>query len=487
GKSHLNKPICIPEKGSTLRYISAFGIKIIHNMDLDSLKYAELQRLAKEVGMKANMKAEKLLKALKEHFSKQQQHTSENGNDVADAHDDAVPPVDAQSAHTATFVTERRGKGRTAKRKINDSPPVTAQTEEKPAQEESRRGSKRRKVSSAKNTQTLIPPEISTKEDTVEKALESGETNPDSEDASTEPSVKGAGRRTVGKIPRHEGLMKRRPTLRPTTPNFKKLHEAHFKKLESIDSYVQRKNKQMEVIRNSVKELKTLSEKTLKKSDETKALTKAPSSRASLFSPGVQEKKPVPERRRLTQQTASKSALKDSTTFRPTVLTTNKINVRFSKATHDNEYKRSLVKTPARMSPLVPLTSTPGRKSDVHTKPELNKSVNTINKTPGVTPFVFDGNNSMSVTPGTTNKNKFDLKASLSRPLTYKPHKGKLKAFGAAQENTELNKSQTVPSHQKNYKQHQVQTREERRAKQTVDRKQKKENMLGARRGLVMA
>lgn len=46
-------------------------------------------------------------------------------------------------------------------------------------------------MSSAKNTQTLIPPEISTKEDTVEKALESGETNPDSEDASTESSVKG--------------------------------------------------------------------------------------------------------------------------------------------------------------------------------------------------------------------------------------------------------------------------------------------------------
>ncbi|KAG1950311.1 nucleolar and spindle-associated protein 1 [Pimephales promelas] len=457
-------------------------------MDLDSLKYVELQRLAKEVGMKANIKAEKLLKALKEHFSKQQQQqTSENGNDVANAHDDdAVPPVDAQSAHTATFVTERRAKGRTAKRKLSDFPPVTAQTEEKQAQEQSRTSSKRRKVSSAKDTQTLIPPEISTKEDTVEKALESGETNPDSEDASTKPSVEGVGRRTVGKIPRHEGLMKRKPPLRPTTPNFKKLHEAHFKKLESIDSYVERKNKQMEVIRNSVKELKTLSEKTLKKSVETKAQTKVPPSRASLFSPGVQEKKPMPERRRLTQQTASKSALKDSATFRPTVLTTNKINVRFSQATHDNEYKRSLVKTPARMSPLVPLTSTPGRKSDVHTKPELNKSVNTINKTPGVTPFVFNGNNSMSVTPGTTNKNTFDLKASLSRPLTYKPHKGKLKPFGA-QENTELNKSQTVPSHQKNYKQHQVQTREERRAKHTVDRKQKKENMLGARRGLVMA
>ncbi|KAK9964285.1 hypothetical protein ABG768_005475 [Culter alburnus] len=458
-------------------------------MDLDSLKYAELQRLAKEVGMKANMKAEKLLKALKEHFSKRQQQTSENGNDaaIADAHD-ALPPVDEQSTHTAMFVTERRGKGRTAKRKLSDSTPVTAQTEEKQAQEESQRGSKRRKVSSAKLSSSLIPPEISTKKDAVEKALESGEPKPDSEDAPTEQSVKGVGRRTVGKIPRHEGLMKRKPTLRPTTPNFKKLHEAHFKKLESIDSYVQRKNKQMEVLRNSVKELKTLSEKTLMKSVETKAQTKVPASRVSLFSPEVQEKKPVAERRRLTQQSSSKSALKDSSTFKPTVLTTNKINVRFTQATQDNEYKRSLVKTPARMSPLVPLTSTPGRKSIVHsTKPELNKSVNAINKTPGVTPFVFNGNNSVSVTPGTTKKNAFDLKASLTRPLTYKPHKGKLKPFGDAQENTALNKSQTVPSHQKNYKQHQVQTREERRVKHTEDRKQKKEKMLGARRGLVMA
>ncbi|RXN10589.1 nucleolar and spindle-associated 1-like isoform X1 [Labeo rohita] len=426
-------------------------------MDLDSLKYAELQRIAKEVGLKANMKAEKLLNALKEHFSQQQQQqTSENGNDAAtaDAHD-PVPAVDEQGAHTATFVTERRGKGRTAKRKLSDSAPVTAQAEEKPAQEESRRGSKRRKVSLAKDTKTPVPPETSTKEDPVEK---SGEANPDSEDAPAEPSVK----------------------------DFKKLHEAHFKKMESIDSYVQRKNKQMDELRNSARELKTLSEKMLMKSVETKAQTKVPASRVSLFSPGVQEKKTLAEKRRLTQQTASKSALKDSTTFRPTVLTTNKINVRFSQATHDNEYKRSLIKTPARMSPLVPLTSTPGRKSDVHSKPELNKSIGAI-KTPGVTPFVFNGNNSVSVTPGVTKKNTFDLKASLSRPLSYKPHKGKLKPFGPPQENAALNKSQTVPSHQKNYKQHQVQTREERRAKHTEDRKQKKEKVLGARRGLVMA
>lgn len=155
------------------------------------------------------------------------------GNDAAtaDAHD-AASAVDEQGAHTVTFVTERRGKGRTAKRKLSDSTPATAQvfmsictfsfsiqnllsftfryaryihvlgfvihflisniqTKETPAKEEGRRGSKRRKVSSTEDTQTPVPPEPSTKENPVENGLESGETNPDSKDAPAEPSVKG--------------------------------------------------------------------------------------------------------------------------------------------------------------------------------------------------------------------------------------------------------------------------------------------------------
>lgn len=94
--------------------------------------------------------------------------------------------------------------------------------------------------------------------------------------------------------------------------------------------------------------------------------------------------------------------------------------------------------------------------------------------------FVFTGNT--SVTPGTHKKPTFDLKASLSRPLTYKPHTGteqspisprhskmssddqtpllgKLKPFGEAKENAAGNVSVVANSHQKNYKQHRVQTR----------------------------
>lgn len=42
--------------------------------------------------------------------------------------------------------------------------------------------------------------------------------------------------------------------------DFKKLHEAHFNKMESIDSYVQRKTKQMDTYRSSVKDMKVLNE-----------------------------------------------------------------------------------------------------------------------------------------------------------------------------------------------------------------------------------
>ncbi|XP_041710428.2 nucleolar and spindle-associated protein 1 isoform X2 [Coregonus clupeaformis] len=486
-------------------------------MDLDSMKYAELRSLAKEVGLKSSkLKADKLLKALKEHF--QQQQTQE---DVAvdgvetgvDAQDNTVnsnsTQDDSNSAHVdelspkppaQEFVTKRRCRGQRKTRKE----PEDEEAECEPAEVVNKvtesiigKGSaKRRRVSAVKDSGVAVPPSVEGSQDA------NVETQPDSEHK-VAAVMFGEGQKVVkpvGKIPRHEGLLKRtKPMLKPTTPNFRKLHEEHFKRMESIDSYVERKTKQMGSFRNSVNELKVLSDKTLLKPTEGKTQASSTSSRAPLFSPASQ--KPATDRRRLTQVSASKPATdkrrlsarkhpqKDTVVpFRPTVLSARRINVRFSQATQDNEHKRSMVKTPARMSTRVDLL-TPGKETKVGGKLEVNKTfVLSSTKTPA---FVFNANTSVLFnSPETNKKANFDLKASLSKPLSYKPHKGKLKPFGVTKENTVdqsmTSQSMTVPSHQKNYKQHQVQTREERRTKQTEVRKRKKEKLLGARRGLVL-
>ncbi|XP_018582958.1 nucleolar and spindle-associated protein 1 isoform X2 [Scleropages formosus] len=430
------------------------------SMDLDAVKYTDLQRLAKDVGLKANMKADKLLKALKEFYQQQQEENKGANADEVDPVKAELREVNARSPVVASsaFITKRRGRGQKAKRKQpedeEDGAEAEFNTAEDIAQSEEKieEGSnKKRRLSEGQGS------ESGTQEEKHTKSTEKTEVK----------AGKEAGRKSVkpSKIPRHDGFRKTESRLKPTTPNFKKLHEAHFSKMESIDSYVQRKAKQMAVFRNSVKELK-----------------KPNVSRASLFSPVANGKRQSSENRKLTRSSTSKPVLKDTSAFKPTVLSTCKMNVRFSQTTQDNEHKRSLIKTPARMSPHVALTSTPGTRPNSQIKPAV--SSNNL-RTPGT--FVFNGNASSSTTPGTNKKNAFDLKASLSRPLTYQPHKGKLKPFGMTQENTSLNKSQTTLSQQKNYKQHQVQTREDRRVKHKEDRKQKKEKMLRARRGLVMA
>ncbi|XP_042186259.1 nucleolar and spindle-associated protein 1 isoform X2 [Oncorhynchus tshawytscha] len=507
-------------------------------MELDSMKYAELRSLAKEIGLKTSkLKADKLLKVLKEHFQQQGDVAVEGDETGIAAQDDINSTQEVNSSsqvddepflkqQAQEFVTKRRGRGRPKKRK---EPEDEEEIFEKLVEPRIGQGSvKRRKTSAAKDSGVAAPVEESQKTNV--------QTQPEPGHKDAAPAVtfeRGDGQKVVkpvGKIPRHEGLLKRtKSMLKPTTPNFRKLHEAHFKRMESIDSYVERKTKQVDLFRSSVKELKVLSDKTL--SHPTEGKTPGMSSCASLFSPASQRpatdqrrqtrfsgiksatdksrhsaSKPATDKRRQTRVSAIKSATDKSrlsaskpatdkrrqtwvsgtnspqdtvVPFRPTVLSTCRINVRFSQATQDNEHKRSMVKTPARASTRVELV-TPGKETKVVGKREVNK--------PSVssgTAFVFNANTSvLSNTPG-TNKANFDLKASLSKPLTYKPHKGKLKPYGETKENT-ADQSQIVFSHQKNYKQHPVQTREERRTKQTEDRKQKKVNMLGARRGLVM-
>ncbi|XP_048960356.1 nucleolar and spindle-associated protein 1 isoform X13 [Canis lupus dingo] len=258
------------------------------------------------------------------------------------------------------------------------------------------------------------------------------------------------------------------------TPNFKKLHEARFKEMESIDQYIERKKKHFEE-HNSFNELK--------KQPVTKEVVVTP----------VPLRGRLPEARTPSSQRHSQgqplgptgqSTLCGKGSAKRSILSATKMNVRFSAATKDNEHKRSLTKTPARKSPHVTVCgSTPKGQAVLGTcKLKTAKG----NSASVVTPFKLTTETAQ--TPVSNKKPVFDLKASLSRPLNYEPHKGKLKPWGQPKENSSVKQhANRVSFHKKTYKQPPLQTREEQRKQHEQRRKEKKAKVLGARRGLIMA
>ncbi|KAM9777566.1 LOW QUALITY PROTEIN: nucleolar and spindle-associated protein 1 [Neosynchiropus ocellatus] len=465
--------------------------------DLDSMRYADLQKLAKKLGIKARMKADKLLKALKQHYE-QEKRAEKAKESAVDDEDDEV-----QSSRPAVYVNTRRGRGKGMKRKSsletesedlssNDDDTLPLEGPQPPAVSSSKSGANAVStpgVSDAKKRRVSahLPSESTGGKITVPTAENCSKPQPEVHHEAPGKCDTRRPREKASQVVKCSGMpCPKKAKSKTFTPNFKKLHEAQFNKMESIDSYVQRKNKQVEMLKSSTKETQ-----------------KANPQGASMFSPALNNKRLVEDKRKLAYS-AGKPAKKEDVPFRPSVLSTRRINVRFSEATRDNEYKGSLIKTPARMSPCV--TSITPKANDVGKLNNTRTSMLSASKTNGT--FVFSANT--TGTPGTQKKPTFDLQASLSRPLGYKPHtgrklfikplfksrpcvidkippsSGKLKPFGETKENPNGNKSLIMNTHEKNYKQHRVQTREVRRVKHTEERKQKKDNMLGARRGLVM-
>ncbi|XP_012910888.1 nucleolar and spindle-associated protein 1 isoform X2 [Mustela putorius furo] len=388
--------------------------------ELDSFKYSDLQILAKNLGLRANLRADKLLKALKAHLK----HEAKKENENQDHSEIKV------SDHTEFQNQEKQEHQDLRTVAEVSSPPDESQGEENAVSSGKRRNG---------NEDSKVPSE-------GKKSLYT--------DGFSKP---GKSKRTIS-----------------TTPNFKKLHEARFKEMESIDQYIERKKKNFEE-HNAFHELK-----------------KQPATKGAVVTPvPLRERLPLactPTSQRRSQGqplgAAGRSTLCGKGSAKRSVLSATKMNVRFSAATKDNEHKRSLTKTPARKSPHVTISgSTP--------KGQAVLGIYKIKTTTGnsasvVTPFKLT--TQAAQTPVSSKKPVFDLKASLSRPLNYEPHKGKLKPWGQPKENNSLKEHvNRVSFHKKTYKQPPLQTREEQRKQHEQRRKEKKAKVLGARRGLIMA
>ncbi|XP_069317359.1 nucleolar and spindle-associated protein 1 isoform X1 [Eulemur rufifrons] len=432
--------------------------------ELDSFKYSDLQNLAKSLGLRANLRADKLLKALKAHLKHEAKKENENQDESqtsASSCEETEIQINNQEQgerEPAGHVTKTRRRRKTVHgnpdsqqdhSEIKISDPTEFQNCEK-----------------QENQDLSSTPSPSDESQGAENSVSSGKSNEDSKVSSERK-----------KAPYRNEFYKRGKNKRTavTTPNFKKLHEAHFKEMESIDQYMERKKKHFEE-HNLVNELK---KQTVNKGRVVTPVP--PRGRLSVACTPISQQ----HSQGWFHSPASQSTLGLKGSVKCSALSATKMSVRFSAATKDNEHKRSLTKTPARKSAHVTTSGIASKGQAVLGTHNL-KTTKENSAVAVIIPFKLT--TEAMQTPVSNKKPVFDLKASLSRPLNYEPHKGKLKPWGQSKENNSLNEHvNRVDFHKKTYKQPRLQTREEQRKKHEQERKEKKAKVLGARRGLKMA
>ena len=378
--------------------------------NLDNLKYKDLQKLAKEAGIKANSPKAVLIESLRGVKNEKDAGTKdieqESGEESKLNETFEKIDVEAQNKLNETFEKENtlnttfdKNESIETLDESNEGSRFVEFMDEGKEEISFRRSSRGRGARSSTPISAIKSKPKTPKLDYLSKKNQT----PLRKTIKTPSSIqKKSAESNIPRFVKYANAQRGKSSARKV-PNFAKIHEKNFKKMESLDDYVEKK--------------RTLTDTLTKQLDKARELAK--------------------------EHTNIVSKVKSSLNAKFAVTSVDKMNLNFGNisAPTSEPFKFSAVPS-AKTAPVPKLV--PKERKDIkvstRSKPAGGKKTAKPNKADDKTkvkPFLNITNKSMNETK--TPGKKFDLAASLAKPLPYQPHKGKLKPV-------ERKKTETTPA-----------------------------------------
>lgn len=245
--------------------------------------------------------------------------------------------------------------------------------------------------------------------------------------------------------------------------DWQKIHEKLFSKQDPLDVYLEKKNKRMQKMNTPLKSAKRIAAESQKAAEKIK-MRKETRSTAKPSTQKISNQSFIPK------IVSTKSMSLQFTTTSSTVNSVTKSTRTPVSSTKQNKNKNKIAKS-TKKSPVKSLSDS--IKKTLKRSPKTSPPKSPLVKKP-FTPFNF-GNKSLTLTPDSA-KCKFDLQASLAKPITWKKHTGKLRPMAFGNVGPQYFKKGLNTSIQTN--------RENRRADTARCRATKRDNLLNSRRNI---
>ena len=364
--------------------------------NLDNLKYKDLQKLAKEAGIKANSPKAVLIESLRGVKNQRDIEQDQESGEESKLNE-TFEKIDPEAQNKLNETFEKENTLNTTFEK-NESIETLDESKEGSRfvefmddgkEEISFRRSSR--VRGARSSTPISSTKSKPKTPKLDYLSKKNQT-PLRKTIKTPGSIqKKSVESNIPRFVKYANAQKGKSSARKV-PNFAKIHEKNFKKMESLDDYVEKK--------------RTLTDTLTKQMEKARELAK--------------------------EHTSIVSKVKSSLNAKFAVTSVDKMNLNFGKtsaaSTSTEPFKFSAVAS-AKTAPVPKIV--PKERKDIkvttRSKPVRGKkpAKPAAHVETQVKPLLNITNKSMNETK--TPAKKFDLAASLAKPLPYQPHKGKLK------------------------------------------------------------